>query len=198
MTFADGLRLLGLRAQAMAEAAKKPRGSMAAVLGMDEESVRRICLEAGVDLCNLNLPTQTVIGGEASKVQRAIALAKEQGAQRVIELNVSGAFHSRLMRPAATKLAKAIESAPIAVPEVPVIANANAKPLSDVAAVRSELVEQVASPVRWHESVTLMATSGVTSFIEFGPGNVLTGLVRRLTPGAKLLNIGSVADLRAS
>jgi [acyl-carrier-protein] S-malonyltransferase len=171
---------------------------MAAVLGMDEESVRRICVEADVDLCNLNLPTQTVIGGEAGKVQVAIAMAKEQGAQRAIELNVSGAFHSRLMRPAAPKLEKAVKTAAIAPPEVAVIGNVTAQPLSDLDLLRSELVQQVSSPVRWHESVTLMATSGVTSFIEFGPGKVLTGLVRRLTPGAKLLNIGSVADLRAS
>ncbi len=194
----DGLRLLRERARLMAEAGRSQPGGMAAILGLDEDTVRDICRTADVDVCNMNLPTQTVIGGSPDNVKNAVALAKEQGAQRALELNVSGAFHSRLMAPAVNGLAKAVSSAAIGMPQVSVVGNASAAVLDGVEAVRTELKEQVASPVRWHESVTLMAASGVTTFAEFGPGRVLTGLVRRLAPGARLMNIGSMADLAGS
>lgn len=198
LSLQDGLVLLRERARLMAEASRKNAGTMAAILGLDEEAVRQICKDTDVDLCNLNLPTQTVIGGSKSNVEKAIAMAKDRGAQRALELNVSGAFHSRLMKPAISGLSKAVKSATVSAPEVPVIANASVTLLRDPAAVRAELIEQIASPVRWHESVTLMATSEVTTFFEFGPGKVLSGLVRRLTPGAKLVNIGSMADIKKS
>ncbi|HLF70541.1 MAG TPA: ACP S-malonyltransferase, partial [Dehalococcoidia bacterium] len=121
-------------------------------------------------------------------------LAKQRGV-RAQELNVSGAFHSRLMRPAATGLAEAIKRATIVDPAVPVVANASASPLTTAAAVRQELAVQVASPVCWHESVTLMAATGVTRFIEFGPGRVLTGLTKRIVPGAELVNVSGIEAL---
>lgn len=198
LSLQDGLVLLRERARLMAEASRKNAGTMAAILGLDEEAVRQLCKDTDVDLCNLNLPTQTVIGGSKSNVEKAITMAKDRGAQRALELNVSGAFHSRLMKPAISGLSKAVKSATVSAPEVPVIANASVTLLRDPAAVRAELIEQIASPVRWHESVTLMATSEVTTFFEFGPGKVLSGLVRRLTPGAKLVNIGSMADIKKS
>jgi [acyl-carrier-protein] S-malonyltransferase len=197
LSLEDGLTLLRERARLMAEASRKTAGTMAAVLGLDEDAVRKLCADTGVDVCNMNLPTQTVIGGSRENVEKAIALAKERGAQRALELNVSGAFHSRLMQPAVAGLSAAVKGASITAPVVPVVANASATLLQDEAAVRTELVEQIASPVRWHQSVTLMATSDVTTFIEFGPGKVLSGLVRRLTPGAKLLNFGSMADIKS-
>jgi [acyl-carrier-protein] S-malonyltransferase len=169
---------------------------MAAILGMEEDKVREICAEADVDVCNLNLPTQTVIGGSPAGVARAVEIAKERGV-RAMELNVSGAFHSRLMTPAAAGLAEAVARATIDAPEVPVVANVSAQALLNAEAVRQELKAQIAQPVRWHESVTLMATAGVTTYIEFGPGKVLTGLARRLVTGATLVNVSGMADVAA-
>jgi [acyl-carrier-protein] S-malonyltransferase len=147
-----------------------------------------------VDVCNLNLTNQTVVGGSPAGVERAMELAKERGASRAQALNVSGAFHSRLMAPAAEGLRIAIGETPIAAPLVPVVANASAQPLNLDDAVREELGVQVATAVRWHASVTLMAAGGVTSFVEFGPGKVLTGLVRRIAQGAVLSNVSTLAD----
>ena len=171
---------------------------MAAIIGLDEDAVRQICKDADVDVCNLNLTNQIVVGGTPEGVERAMALAKERGASRAQALNVSGAFHSRLMAPAATGLRIAIGETPIAAPIVPVVANASGRPLTTDAAVREELGVQVATAVRWHESVTLMAAGGVTSFVEFGPGKVLTGLVRRIAQGATLSNVSSLADVKVN
>lgn len=197
MSLEEGLLLLRERARLMARAGVETQGAMAAILGMPEEAVRAVCADADVDVCNLNLPTQTVIGGSPEGVARAIGLAKERGAQRAMELNVSGAFHSRLMQPAVAGLIEAVSRAEIAAPLIPVVANASATELRDSDAVKAELVVQIAQAVRWHESVTLMATSGVNRFIEFGPGKVLTGLARRLAPGATLMNISGIADVAA-
>jgi len=188
----DGLRLLDTRARLMAEAVRSLPGTLAAILGMDEAAVRSICADADVDVCNYNLPNQTVIGGTRGNVESAIELAKQRGAQRAVALNVSGAFHSRLMRPAAEGLTAAVAAANIATPDVPVVANATATAMKDEAAIRNELWAQVATAVRWHDSVTLMAAAGVTTFIEFGPGRVLTGMVKRLIPTATLRNIGGL------
>jgi [acyl-carrier-protein] S-malonyltransferase len=195
MGFEDGLLLLQERARLMAQAAEKEQGAMAAVLGMDEKAVESLCADAGADVCNLNLPSQTVIGGRADAVQRAAALARERGAQRVLELNVGGAFHSRLMLPAREGLVRAVANAPLRAPRVPIVSNATARPLTDEAEIREELIVQVASPVRWHETISLMAASGVASFMEFGPGKVLTGMAKRLVPEARLVNISRSQDL---
>lgn len=188
----DGLKLLATRARLMAEAGRAHPGTLAAILGLDADVVRSICAEADVDVCNYNLPAQTVVGGRKESVQRAIELARQRGAQRALELNVSGAFHSRLMRDAADGLQHAVVEANLATPEVPVVANASARALDSAADVRDELCLQVATAVRWHDSVTLMATAGVTTFIEFGPGRVLTGMVKRLVPGAAVVNVSGV------
>ena len=196
MSLEDGLSLLAERARLMAEAGRATTGAMAAIIGLEEDAVRQICKDADVDVCNLNLPNQTVVGGTPEGVEKAMALAKERGASRAQALNVSGAFHSRLMAPAATGLRIAIGETPIDAPTVPVVANASGRPLTTDAAVREELGAQVATAVRWHESVTLMAAGGVTSFVEFGPGKVLTGLVRRIAQGATLSNVNSLADVK--
>jgi [acyl-carrier-protein] S-malonyltransferase len=194
MSLEDGLMLLATRARLMAEAGRATSGAMAAIIGLEEDAVRAICKDADVDVCNLNLINQTVVGGSPAGVERAMELAKERGASRAQALNVSGAFHSRLMAPAAHGLRVAIGETPIVTPIVPVVANASAQALTSDAAVREELGVQVATAVRWHDSVTLMATSGVTSFFEFGPGKVLTGLVRRIAQGASLSNVSTFAD----
>jgi [acyl-carrier-protein] S-malonyltransferase len=198
LSLEDGLRLIQERARLMANAAAITPGTLAAIIGLDEAAVSAICAEASADLCNLNLPSQTVIGGTREAVERAIELAKVNGAQRAIELNVSGAFHSSLMLPAVDGLVKAVAVAPIQDPEVPVVANTTAQSLWDAAAVQDELGRQIAQPVRWHESLALMAGAGVTTFIEFGPGRVLTGLAKRTVPGATLVNIGTLAEANAA
>ena len=193
LTLDDGLRLIRQRALLMAEAGRQRPGTMAAVMGLDEDAVKAICAEADVDVCNLNLPNQTVIGGTSEGVARAVELAKAAGA-RATELNVSGAFHSRLMQPAVRGLVEAVSKTPLRAPAVPVVANAGANVLDSEEALRDELGRQIAEAVRWHESVSLMAARGVRTFIEFGPGKVLTGMVRRVMQGAELHNINSLAD----
>ncbi len=189
----DGFRLVGERARLMAMAAGQREGTLAAVVGLDEERVRAICAEADVDVCNLNLPGQTVVGGTREAVARAMELAKAAGA-RVTELSVSGAFHSRLMDPAAEGLARAVDTTPVRRAQVPVVGNVSGRPLVEADEIRDELRKQVVSPVRWHESVATMAAAGVTTFIEFGPGRVLTGMVRRLVEGASLVNVSRLSD----
>ena len=195
LTLEDGLSLLSRRAQLMAEAGRQTQGTLAAIVGLEEAAVLDICEATDVDICNLNLPAQTVIGGPPAAIEQAMELAKERGASRVQPLNVSGAFHSRLMRPAVQGLRAAIAAAPIAAPAVPVVANATAYPMLSADDVCHELEVQIASAVHWHESVTLMAAGGVKTFTEFGPGRVLTGLVKRIVAGATLENIATLKDV---
>jgi [acyl-carrier-protein] S-malonyltransferase len=194
LSLEEGMRLIQARARLMAEAGEAHPGTLAAIMGLEEQAVEAVCREADADVCNLNLPDQTVVGGTREAVEKAMALAKERGARRSVELNVSGAFHSRLMRPAAAGLAEALGEATIGPPLVPVVSNVSAGPLRTAAEVREELPLQIVSPVRWHQSVVNMSAAGVTAFIEFGPGKVLTGLVRRLVPDAHLANVSTYAD----
>jgi [acyl-carrier-protein] S-malonyltransferase len=197
LSLEDGLELLSCRAQLMAEAGRLSEGTLAAVIGLAETDVFDVCREADVDVCNLNLPVQTVIGGPPDAIEKAMDLARQRGASRVQPLNVSGAFHSRLMRPAVPGLREAIGATRVDAPAVAVVANANARAMTTAEEVCHELEVQVASAVHWHESVTLMAAGGVMSFTEFGPGRVLTGLVKRIVTGAALANIATLSDVAA-
>ena len=188
MSLEAGLSLLDTRARLMAESGRNNPGTLAAILGLEADAVRAVCVESGVDICNLNLPAQIVVGGTRQAVEKAMELARGRGA-RATELNVSGAFHSRLMAPAAEGLAGAIAEVAVCAPAVPVVANASAQVMRSEGDVRDELRRQVASTVLWHDSVTLVAAAGVSTFIEFGPGRVLTGMVKRLFPDATLINI---------
>ena len=198
LTLQQGLLLLQERARLMAEAGSSHPGALAAIIGLDEETVMQVCLEAEVDPCNLNLPSQTVIGGPRQGVARAMQLARGRGAQRVVELNVSGAFHSRLMAPAVAPLVEAVTRAEIGASQVPVVGNASARALQDHDEIEQELGVQIANPVRWHESITLMAEAGVSTFIEFGPGRVLTGLVKRILPQAQFMNVSNLQEASTS
>ncbi len=197
LCFDDGVRLVQERGRLMAEAGEQNQGTMAAVLGLDEDAVAQICAEAGADVCNRNLPTQTVVGGSRDAVERVMALAKERGAARVVALNVSGAFHSRLMQPAVAGLAAFVAKLEIAPPSVPVVSNLEARPFESAAEIRDEVPRQVVRPVRWHESVAFLAANGVDRYVEFGPGRVLTGLVKRIVTNAAIANVGGAADLKA-
>jgi [acyl-carrier-protein] S-malonyltransferase len=196
------LRLVHTRAQAMAAACKAVNGTMAAVIGLDEDVLTRVCQDASqngssVELANLNSPGQLIVSGERSAIERLGELARAAGARRVLPLNVGGPFHSVYMRPAAAPLEAALSSVQFRPAEVPVVVNATAVATTDPEALKDELSVQVYSPVRWIESLQRMQSMGCDQFIEVGPGQVLTGLVKRTLPDARVTNFGSLADLDA-
>lgn len=205
LSFAEALRLVRRRGELMAEARD---GSMAAVIGLSPDSLEQICRDVSESLsshaetagtvvvANYNAPDQLVISGSSLAVEHASLLARERGAKRVIPLKVSAAFHSPLMLHAAEGMARAIERATVLHPRVPLIANVTAEPLETADDVRREAVAQVVAPVRWIATVQRMAHDGITTFLEIGPGKVLTGLVRRIAPQARLINVGSAEDVR--
>lgn len=195
LSFADGLRLVRERGRLMKEAGKLHPGQMAAVIGLDTLALEQVCREAsgtgeleGVQIANYNAPGQIVISGAEEAVQRAMALAKERGAKRVIPLAVSIASHSPLMRSAVEGLRHAVASAAIRPAIVPVIANVTARPISSVEEIRQELVAQLTSSVRWIDSVQYMVGQGVSEFVEMGPKDVLTGLQKRIAPDSQITN----------
>jgi [acyl-carrier-protein] S-malonyltransferase len=190
MAFEDGLLLVAERGRLMQAAGNESEGpsGMSAVLGLPAEEVEVICLETGVDLANLNGPDQVVISGPLDALEVAGALAKERGAKRVVPLQVSAAFHSRWMQPMAREFGLAIAETRIVNPRVPVVANVTARPVSDHREVRRLLEEQTYSSVHWVESVRYMEAAGVSTFIEIGPGRVLSGLARRIAPGARTIS----------
>lgn len=185
LDFEEGLRLVRLRGQLMARAGDERPGAMAAVLGLDAETLERTCAEAteageGVVQCaNFNAPGQIVISGDGEAVVRAGEAAKEAGARRVLALPVSGAFHSPLMEYAREGLADALESAEIRSPRCPVYLNVTAAPTSSPDDIRRRLLDQLTAPVRWAQTLEAMRDDGATRFVEVGAGNVLAGLVKR-------------------
>ena len=189
--FATGLELLRRRAAAMEEACHEFPGGMASVLKADPEVIRVACAEAGIDIANYNSPGQIVISGEHAKLARAIELLKARGVSRIIELQVAGAFHSRLMSEAGRRFAPALADAEIRMPAIPVYHNFTAAAAANPAEIRSLLEKQVSGSVRWEESLRRAAAEGARNVIEFGPGNVLTGLARRTLGELKLFNLNT-------
>jgi len=196
LSFADGLRLVRERGRLMQEASERVPGAMAAVMGLPEEKVAALCQESGAELCNLNSPGQAVIGGPLEAVARALELARARGARHLARLNVSGAFHTSLMGPAADGMAQAIAGVPVAEAGVPIVANSSAEPVVAAVAIREELLRQLCRPVLWQRSIEFMVTQGVTSLVEIGPGRVLTSLIRRIDGNVSVRNIADVASIR--
>lgn len=196
-TFAAGLRLLAKRAELMDEACRATVGGMASVLGGDVAVIREVAAECGIDVANYNNPGQIVISGEKAKVAAAVEALKARGMRKVIELNVAGAFHSRLMAGAGEALRPVLAAAELALPAVPVYHNFSAAPAASVGELRENLARQVAGSVRWEECVRALAAAGADTMIEFGPGNVLTGLMRRTIAEVKTFNINSTETLNA-
>jgi [acyl-carrier-protein] S-malonyltransferase len=186
LSFADALRVVRERGRAMQEAVAPGVGAMAAILGLDLETVETVCREAAngevVSPANLNGGGQIVIAGHRAAVDRAGERATACGAKRVLPLPVSAPFHCALMAPAAARLEAVLESVPVAPPTVPVITNVEARPCRDPHQLKALLVRQVVSPVRWQESVEELARQGCTRALEVGPGRVLTALVKRIAP----------------
>ena len=208
----DAIKLVRERGRLMHHEGTMCPGSMAAVIGMDEEPLQEVCREASaqssantdasahvgmgkVAVANYNAPGQIVISGEQSALKAAMELAKMRGAKRVIPLLVSGAFHSPVMQPAAAGLAQAIAATTVRDAAIPLIGNITGAPLTHAAGIRAELAQQIASPVQWVRTIEYLAGAGVTTFIEIGPGQALTGMVKRIAKGVTTINIGNVADL---
>ena len=199
LELADAVRLVRLRAQAMQDAVPAGTGGMAAILGLSPELVAEACAEAAqgeeVAAANLNDPGQIVIAGHAGAVARACEAAKARGAKRALPLPVSAPFHSALMRPAAERLALALQTVDVRTPAIPVVNNVDVAIESDPVRIKDALVRQAYSPVRWIETVQALAAHGVTQVVECGPGKVLMGLVKRCGAGPEALAISDADTL---
>lgn len=201
LSFADGLRLVRERGRLMKQAGEQYPGAMAAILSLDIEAVREICghARAGTGgtlvVANDNCPGQVVISGDDATLEQALVLAKDAGARRTLKLAVSIAAHSPLMQPASEQFRLAVESTTFAPPQAPVYGNVSAAPLPDVDAIRAELSAQLTSPVRWRESMQAMIADGAETFVEIGPKDVLTGLLKRIDGDKATVNLNSAENL---
>lgn len=200
--FADAVRTVRRRGELMYRSGVERPGTMAAVLGLDDEAVERVCAAASAAgaACvpaNYNAPGQVVISGDVPAVERAIGAAREAGARRALQLNVSGAFHSPLMAVAEAGLAETLAGVALAAPRFPVVSNVTAEPVSDPEAARRLLVRQLTSPVRWTACMRTLIGAGVDRFIELGPGAVLTGLLKRIERTADAVALGTAAEVEA-
>jgi [acyl-carrier-protein] S-malonyltransferase len=198
----DAARLLRLRGEAMQEAVAPGEGAMAAILGLDFDTVAALVEEAAKgEVCaaaNDNDPAQVVVSGHAGAVLRAVELAKEKGAKRAVPLPVSAPFHCALMQPAAEAMAAALEAVDLRAPSVPLVANVTARPESAPDIIRRQLVEQVTGRVRWRETVAWMASDGVTEIWEIGAGKALSGMVRRIDKAVETRAVGTADEVRAA
>ena len=195
LSFADAVYLVRRRGEFMEEEAQRQPGKMVSVLGLDLEIIKDICRQTGAEVANINCPGQIVISGDARSIEEAARIAEERGAKRALFLEVSGAFHSSLMSQAALKLAAELEKIKINVPGIPVISNVTAQPTSEPAQIRENLIKQVAGSVLWQDAMNFILSQGIMNFIEFGPGKVLKGLLRRIEEKAKVTNIEKKTDI---
>jgi [acyl-carrier-protein] S-malonyltransferase len=195
--FTTAVRLARERGRLMHEAGQVHSGSMAAIIGLDEDKLAGICGETGTVMANINSPGQIVVSGATANVATAMEMATGAGASRAIPLQVSGAFHSPLMKPAVDGMIKYLDAASFKNPNIPVIANMTAEPLTTGEAVKTELINQLTNPVQWQRSIEYMVAQGVTTFIEIGPGKVLTGLIRRINKDVATRNIGDLAAVES-
>jgi [acyl-carrier-protein] S-malonyltransferase len=201
MSFADAIRALQSRGRFMQEAVPEGQGAMAAVLGLDADAVRGLCEAAAketsqvVSPANLNSPEQVVISGSAAGVARASELAKEKGAKKVVPLQVSAPFHCALMQPAQDRLAEVLNAIEVHDPRFPIVSNVTADVTKKGGRERDLLIEQVTAPVRWVESMQRMIDEGASTFVEVGPGRVLSGLLRQIDRAQKCVNVEDSVSL---
>jgi len=200
LTYEDALDVVRLRGELMFEAGQKRPGTMAAILGLSDDEVEAVCAEVDAGICvpaNFNASGQVVVSGDIAGVEQGMERATDAGARRVVRLNVSGAFHSPLMEPAADGLRDKLESIDFQDPRYPVFSNVTARPVTSGSEARKLLVEQLTSPVRWSASVGAMVEAGTDRFLELGPGSVLRGLNRRNAKGVPCSSIGEPEDLES-
>ena len=202
LSFADALRTVRARGRYMQEAVPVGVGAMAAILGLDGDTVARACAEVAAEQpgrvvtpANLNAPGQVVIAGHADAVQLAAERAKALGAKRAVPLAVSAPFHCALMQPAQDRLAPELRALSASNPRIPVVANVDAEPKRDAASAIDALIRQISSPVRWEAVVRRLLAEGVTTFVELGPGKVLSGLIKQIDRGAAFFNVEDDASL---
>lgn len=191
LSFEDGLKLVSKRAQAMQKACELNPSTMAAIIGLDDQTVENVCnsISGVVVAANYNCPGQLVISGSMEAIDEACAKLTEAGAKRALKLNVGGAFHSPLMEPARIELEAAINAAPFAKPVCPVYQNVDAKPYTDPEKIKANLIAQLTAPVRWTQIAQNMIADGATSFTELGPGSVLQGLIKKVDRSAECNSI---------
>ncbi|MDD5432632.1 MAG: ACP S-malonyltransferase [Candidatus Omnitrophica bacterium] len=195
ISFEDAIYLVRRRGEYMEEEALKNPGKMASLIGLDLSKVKEVCAKTNTEIANINCPGQIVISGSPSGIEEAVKLAKEIGARMAIILDVSGAFHSSFMKGATLKLAKELDSVKINAPRIPVISNVSGKPVASAFEIEENLIKQVASSVLWEDSMKFILNSGVSKFIEFGPGKVLKGLMRRIDVNAEVKTVEKKADI---
>jgi [acyl-carrier-protein] S-malonyltransferase len=196
LDFPTAVYLARERGRLMHEAGLKRPGSMAAVIGFDEALLAEVCRQTGAYIVNINCPGQLVISGDRDNMAQAVELAKTKGAPRVIPLPVSDAFHTPLMQPAVDGMAEIVAKLFFRKPVIPIIANTSAQPLTTAEAVKDELLRQLCNCVQWQRSIEYMIDKGVSTFIEIGPGKVLTGLIKRINKGVKTINLGDSQAVR--
>ena len=196
--FDDALRVLRDRGTFMQEACAQNPGAMLAVIGLDAARLEEISAQSGAEIANFNAPDQTVLSGTSEAITNAERMAGEQGAKRAIRLQVAGAFHSTLMKPAAEQLRKTLEGVTFHPPKFPVYSNVTGRPHGGPDDIRKAMVAQVTHSVRWVDTIGAMRAAGVGRFVECGPGKVLSGLVKRIDRAAEMHTIGDLASLQAA
>jgi [acyl-carrier-protein] S-malonyltransferase len=197
LSFTDAIRLVRERGRLMQKAGEIKPGGMAAVIGLDEAALREICRESGAEIANFNCSVQIVISGSKEALARAMDLAEARGARRVISLHVSGAFHSTLMQPTIEGMSEAISQIDFRKPKVPIVVNSTAQPVTTAEGVKEELLRQLCNCVQWQPSVEYMVEEGVSTFIEIGPGQVLSGLIKRISNKVQVLNVSDPESIKA-
>jgi len=193
--FKEALELVGARGRLMEEASRERPGKMASVLGLNRDTVDEICGEAGCEIANLNCPDQIVISGKTESINRAMDLAKERGAKRSIILDVSGPFHSSLMKSAADRLSALLNNIAIKKPVFPVVSNVDASYETDTGTIKKNLLTQLTSRTYWEDSIKFLVEKNIRTFLEIGPGKILRGLLRRIDPGLTVHNVGTTEDI---
>ena len=194
LKFTDALYLVRARGDLMAECAAHHRGAMLAVIGLGSEAAQALCRESGASAANYNTQDQVVLSGTAEAIGKAEELAKAKGAKRALKLDVAGAFHSRLMQPAADQFKQVLSKVEIRPPVFPVVSNVTGKPVRDPQEIRELLVKQIVSPVLWEPSMRFFIQAGATHFLEFPPARILTGMLRKIEPSVKGIAIDEPKD----
>ena len=195
ISYSDGLRLVQERGRLMHDASVVRPGSMAAVIGLNEQEVETVCSQSGAEMANINSNDQIVISGDSEYVAEAVQIASDMGARKVITLPVSGAFHSSLMEYASDGLSKILDEIDFNDSEVPIIANSTGLPVKSAGEIKEELLKGLCSCVQWKDSIQYMVNSGVSNFIEFGPSRVLSSLIKRINKEVTVESISSVKTL---
>ena len=196
LSFEDAVYLVRKRGEFMQEAAENNPGKMLSVIGLSKGVVEEICKDANCEIANLNCPGQVVVSGKVEQIEKVMALASEKGAKHSVLLDVSGAFHSSLMKEAEVKLASEIRNVKFNAPNVPIVSNVTATSENSVEKVINNLIKQVSSSTYWEDSVRFMIDNGADSFLEIGPGTILRGLNRRIAPEVKTTNLGNAEQIK--